>query len=278
MVLTIDAGNTKTKWALFDASGNIRHQAACLNAEITTAKLLPDTLTCTQIVISNVAGTQHAEQLQQRIQPYQIAATWVNSSKQAANVINNYAKPESLGTDRWAALIAAWHLQQASCVVVNAGTATTIDAVIHHEANGKTHGEFIGGMILPGIALMQTSLGAATAQLPKTAATAGQPDSATMQPFATSTSDAIYSGAIHATLGAITQMLHALEQQSQTPTLILSGGNAGVIKQALTQQDSNYHATLHGKKTVTIVENLVLQGLYLLAQPAINNNSSSTSS
>ena len=271
MVLTIDAGNTKTKWALFDANGNICHQDACLNAEIASAKLLPDALTCTQIVISNVAGAQHAEQLQQRIATYQTTTNWVTASKQAADVVNNYTTPASLGTDRWAALIAAWHLHHASCVVVNAGTATTIDAIIHRENADYPYGEFIGGMILPGIELMQKSLGAATAQLPKTVALADQ--QAAIRPFATNTSDAIFSGAIHATLGAITQMLQATEQYSSTPKLIISGGNAGVIQQALMQQDSAYGVIQHSKKTVTIVDNLVLQGLYLLAQPVINTNS-----
>lgn len=283
MVLTIDAGNTKTKWALFNASGEICHQDACLNSAIASTKLLPDTLSCQQILISNVAGAQHAEQLQQLIKPYQATTTWVTSSKQAAHVINHYTIPESLGTDRWAALIAAWHIQHATCVVVNAGTATTIDAIMQREADGKPYGEFIGGMILPGIALMQTCLGAATAQLPKTAAASQQATNqqTSIQPFATNTSDAIYSGAIHATLGAIQQMLQAVAQQGEKPVLILSGGNAGVIKQALAQQDSNSSTVLHSEKTVTIttsmhisiVDNLVLQGLYLLAQPAINTNS-----
>jgi len=271
MVLTIDAGNTKTKWALFDASRSICHQDACLNTEITTAKLLPDTLNCTQIVISNVAGEQHAAQLQQRIVSYQAITTWVIASKQAADVVNSYTTPASLGTDRWAALIAAWHLHHASCVVVNAGTATTIDAIIHRENADYPYGEFIGGMILPGIELMQKSLGAATAQLPKTVALADQQTA--IKPFANNTSDAIYSGAIHATLGAITQMLQATEQYSTPPKLIISGGNAGVIQQAFMQQDSAYGKIEHSKKTVTIVDSLVLQGLYLLAQPVINKNS-----
>jgi len=72
-------------------------------------------------------------------------------------------------------------------------------------------------------------------------------------------------------------MLQAVTPQGQKPTLILSGGNAGLIQQALAQQDYSDSSVLDGKKTVTItatiVDNLVLQGLYLLAQPAMNNNS-----
>lgn len=281
MVLTIDAGNTKTKWALFDTDGNICHQDACLNSEIANVALLPDTLNCSQIVISNVAGTQHAKQLQQRIAPYQAITSWIKSGKQIANVINHYATPESLGTDRWAALIAAWHIQQKTCVVINAGTATTIDALIHREIDGKTYGEFIGGMILPGIDLMQHSLGIATAQLPNNITDRLTPTQLATSPFATSTANAIYSGAVNATSGAIKQMAHAIAQSyKQQPTILISGGNAVTIKQGLLDNNLTQNAIEHSintptppqtEKTVTIVDNLVLQGLYLLKSPEIHS-------
>lgn len=274
MILTIDAGNTKTKWALFDTHGNIRHQDACFNAEIATAELLPNPFHCSQIVISNVAGAQHAEKLEKRLQPHQATITWIKASKQAANMTNQYSQPETLGTDRWAALIAAWHLQQSSCVVVNAGTATTIDAVIHHAVDGKTYGEFVGGMILPGIDLMQQSLGTGTAQLPKNITHAPAEVKGVISPFATTTANAIYSGAINATSGAIKQMMQTITQTYQhQPKVIISGGNAMAIKQSLHEehlektlnQNSPDMATLQTEKTVTIVDNLVLHGLYLLA-------------
>jgi type III pantothenate kinase len=280
MVLTIDAGNTKTKWALFDDDGEISDQGACLNAHLSTANLLPDSLTCDQIVISNVAGEAHAKQLQQLTSIYEVTTHWLTASKQLGYVINNYTTPKSLGSDRWAALIAAWHMQHTTCVVVNVGTATTIDAILSTQIDGKTFGVFIGGMILPGIDLMQQSLGVATAQLPKIPTeistnpkTTDSPQF-TVNPFATNTTHAIYSGAVNATLGAIQQMSQAVEQQyRQTPELIISGGNARVIAQHLTNENSPDITTHQTKKPVTITENLVLQGLYLFTKLAVKQTS-----
>jgi type III pantothenate kinase len=277
MVLTIDAGNTKTKWALFDDDGKICHQSACLIAHIATANLLPDSLTCDQIMISNVAGETHAKQLQQLINTYQATTVWITASKQAAHVINHYSTPELLGSDRWAALIAAWHMQHETCVVVNAGTATTIDAIVSTPIDGETFGVFIGGMILPGIDLMLQSLGTAAAQLPKTTTNTATHPQAIVSPFATTTSDAILGGAVNATLGAIKHMMQAIEQQyMQTPQLIISGGNAMLIQQSFTNENSADTAIEQTKKTVTIIDNLVLQGLYLLTEPAIKQTSQST--
>ncbi|WP_235189702.1 type III pantothenate kinase [Methylotenera sp. L2L1] len=277
MVLTIDAGNTRTKWALFDDAGNIHHQGACLNKEIASANMLPGSLTCEQIVISNVAGEEHAKQLHHLTVAYQATAYWFTASKQCSDVINNYATPELLGSDRWAALIAAWHMQHETCVVVNAGTATTIDAIVSTQINGEVFGVFIGGMILPGIDIMQQSLGTATAQLPKTTTDTATRQQTAVSPFATTTTNAIYSGAAHATLGAIKHMLQTVEHQyGHTPALIISGGNAILIQQNLTNENSADSAAQPTKKPVTIADNLVLQGLYLSTTPAIKQTTQST--
>jgi len=262
MLLAIDAGNTRTKWALFNELGETGPQYACLNSELGTAHFLPALPGCKHIVISNVAGEQHAALLTKTLSPCQLPTHWIKSSQQTAGVINRYTSPETLGTDRWAALIAAWHLKQCACVVINAGTAITIDVLNVHKNidalnvsknNLECLGEFMGGMILPGLDLMQRSLGIATAQLPKTETPAHQ---ATKDIFAKNTANAIYNGALHAALGAIQHMVQALNQHSkQEPQIIISGGNAHIIADALKPYVTNQ---------VSIVDNLVLQGLYLI--------------
>jgi type III pantothenate kinase len=151
-------------------------------------------------------------------------------------VRNGYSNVSRLGSDRWAALIAAWHLIGGSCLVVNSGTATTVDAL-----SGK--GEFTGGLILPGVELMQRSLCTATAQLQ-----AGQGEYAA---FPRNTADALFSGAIQASCGAIERQ-HALLDDDGAPVL-LSGGAAGVLR-------------AHLNLPLRIVDNLVLHGLLLIAQ------------
>jgi len=60
---------------------------------------------------------------------------WVHGEPERCGVRSRYERPEQLGPDRWAALIAARALRHAPCLVVNAGTATTVDAL---SADGRT--------------------------------------------------------------------------------------------------------------------------------------------
>lgn len=257
MLLTIDVGNTRTKWAVFNAVGEIQLQAACVNPLLAAADLSAAALGYSRVVISNVAGSSLASLLTEKLRSAAIPIHWLKSTAQAADVMNSYEPSASLGSDRWAALIAAWHINPGPCVVVNAGTAVTIDALTMDATLNS--GRFLGGLILPGLELMQRSLGLAAAQLPLYNAEIAAHKPATI--FANSSVDAIYAGGIFAILGAITQMTCALQQHSQqTPSIIMSGGNAALIYQQLAQANMLNNMIAQ----VRIVDHLVLQGLYVI--------------
>ena len=143
---------------------------------------------------------------------------------------NAYDNPGQLGADRWAALIGAHALHPGAAIVVMAGTATTIDAL-----DGT--GRFRGGLILPGLALMRTALARNTADLPHA--------TGHYRSLPTNTDDAIVSGAIHATLGAIERMRATLGKDT---LCLLSGGAAGELAP---------HLELPQQQ----IDNLVLEGL-----------------
>ncbi|WP_047548344.1 type III pantothenate kinase [Methylotenera sp. G11] len=255
MLLTIDAGNTRTKWAVFNRNGEITHNGVCANDQLAGIDLSPRTLGYERVIISNVAGKVHASRLEKLLASHHQPVLCVTASPEACNVINGYAEPETLGTDRWAALIAAWHSKHTACVVVNAGTAVTVDA-LHGASGSKQQGEFLGGMILPGIRLMQASLGVGTAQLPLKNAIRESAENTPVNIFAKSTAQAMDAGALNAITGAVERMAAALEAQCwQTPFIILSGGDADVIQHHLTDRVTN---------PTVIIDNLVLNGLYLL--------------
>lgn len=257
MLLTIDAGNTRTKWAIFDRHGEITRHGACVNDQLSNIDLNPKSLGYERIIISNVAGKAHALRLENLLASHDRPILWVKASNDACNVINGYIDVETLGSDRWASLIAAWHIKHAPCVVVNAGTAVTIDA-LHSQSDNNQQGEFLGGMILPGLKLMQTSLGLGTAQLPIKDTTQDSNENTPADIFAKSTIQAIDAGAMHAITGAIEHMANALEAKcGQTPFIVMSGGDAPVIQSYLTDTVTN---------PTVIVDNLVLKGLYLLGK------------
>ncbi len=242
LILAIDAGNTRVKWGLFDEAGRLAGHGVCLNTELAGLRLpIAD-----KAVISNVAGSTVEAQLKMLLANY-ANVQFITSQTEACGVTNSYLQREKLGTDRWAALIAAWHIKQAPCVVVNAGTAVTIDAL--------DNAIFNGGLIMPGIDLMQQSLYLGTAQLP----IQNLRKETDVSIFATSTNDAIYAGTLYAITGAITLMAQELEKKTgKTPWILMSGGNANQIRLQFNKQDSVTNQVL-------IVDNLVLQGLYLLS-------------
>jgi type III pantothenate kinase len=120
--------------------------------------------------------------------------------------------------------------------VATCGTATTIDAI-------SAQGDFLGGMILPGLKLMAASLARDTAQLPQAAPGASVPPL-----FADNTNDAIVSGCVSAQAGAIERAVAAHKAQA----CIVSGGAAPYIAPALNVPHR-------------MADNIVLTGLHAAA-------------
>ena len=163
MLLLIDAGNTRIKWALLapDAPlGGWLASGAVTHAELDTLAAQWAPLSITDALLSNVAGVAIALRLRSMLPlPVRdfVSLPWL------AGVTNGYRNPAQLGCDRFAAAIGAHALAPGQAVIVaNCGTATTIDAV-------TADGVFLGGMILPGLGLMASSLARNTAQLPQIA-------------------------------------------------------------------------------------------------------------
>lgn len=238
-MLLFDAGNSRCKW-VWVRDGKWILRGVLDNQDDVSWQELKRRFAAMQapgkILASNVAGENIRQRLSGLCAVWNLMPAWLVASEAQCGVSSLYAPASSLGSDRWAALIAAWHAERTACLVVNCGTATTIDAL-------SGTGEFIGGLIMPGIALMQQSLAANTAQL--------QAAQGKVQDFPRNTADAITSGAVRATAGAIAQQLKLLQSYS-IARCVVSGGAAEVLM-----------PHLHGD--VRYVEDMVLQGLQLIA-------------
>ena len=218
MQLLIDAGNTRIKWALTDIDHVVDEwytMGSVVHADLGKLKQAWSTKKIKRVLISNVAGDSVASQLRKILAELNVpesALAWFRAQAECAGVRNAYAQPTQLGSDRFASLIGARHRYVGQrLLVVTCGTATTIDAL---EADGT----FVGGMILPGLATMATSLAVNTALLPSV----DKADRARV--FADNTHDAIISGCLSAQAGAI---MYAYEQRTDPlARCVLSGGAA----------------------------------------------------
>lgn len=243
-ILAIDIGNTRIKWGYCEAGGWVRQGwVATANAHELQKEfsVLP---VARRTVISNVAGSAARAQVTAALNASAPQPQWVAAAASQCGVSSGYADPVTLGPDRWAALIGAWNLTGAACVVANVGTTMTVDAL-------SSEGVFLGGCIVPGATLMRDALARDTANLARR--------EGAFSFFPDNTGDAIFSGAVNALAGAVERMAGYLHESAGVmPPVLLSGGAAALIEKRLDAQ-------------VTVVDNLVLEGLLQIAlQPGVN--------
>jgi type III pantothenate kinase len=238
-MLLVDIGNSRIKWALAEKDLWLHQGSADITDWVVMQQAWAGMPQPRKVVVSNVAGRQAEERIRIICAAWSCTVEFVTAQARQCGVTNRYDQPVQLGSDRWAALIGAWHQLRTACLVVSLGTATTIDAL-------SADGEFLGGLILPGIAMMKSSLSAGTAQL---MATTGN-----WVEFPRNTADAIASGAIQATVGAIRQQYHLLGQPAAY--CVLSGGAAA-------------WAQPHLDVPLLHLDNLVLRGLHIIGMEAV---------
>lgn len=248
MLLLVDAGNTLIKWAVIDENASTQGRwldsGAALHADVAQLEQDWRRHNISRALISNVAGQARQSQLGMMLSNLKVASLsieWFASTSEQAGVRNSYRHPAQLGCDRFAAMIGAHALfPEQALIVATCGTATTVDAI-------TADGLFVGGMILPGLGLMATSLARNTAHLPQVAQ-----NSLKLYPFASNTSDAIISGCIAAQTGAIEHATALHAERSNEVLCVLSGGAALSIAPHLSAEHQ-------------IVDNLVLIGLHTVA-------------
>ncbi len=218
--LAIDIGNTRLKWALYDAPApgaapRLQGAGFLENIDALAEGDWPAIPAPRAILGCNVAGDAVRRRAEEQLELWDAPPSWVVPSAQEAGVSNGYDHPTRLGADRWTALIGArWHVLHRGlgqpALVVMIGTAVTVDAL-------DAQGTFLGGLILPGHGIMLRALESGTAGL--------RVPTGEVKLFPTNTSDALTSGGNYAITGAIERMHRHLRQHTgQVPLTLMTGG------------------------------------------------------
>ena len=246
MILLIDIGNTRIKWARLERS-NLQLQSAAAHADWTVATFADMVLKsgnrCERALVSNVSGQRMADVVRNAVlQTWQIEAQFVTSTAATGGVRNAYPQPAKLGVDRWLAIIGAHALERGAVCVVSVGTALTIDGI-------DAQGRHLGGVIVPGPDLMVSSLLNNTSEI----AARAQQGSAAEALFADNTLGAILQGAEHALAALVERAFGVMRRTlNETPKLLLTGGASARLEKSL---GLPYRS----------VPDLVLQGLAVIA-------------
>lgn len=236
MILEFDAGNTRIKWR-------------CLNPLTATVEAEGVVSGVKELIIAvgadhrvefarlcSVRAGPDVEEIRQWI-----ATTWglelqiAEVSRRCGGVSNHYIEPGRLGVDRWLAMLAARQISTESCVIVDSGTALTIDVL-------DRDGEHRGGFIIPGLSLMRESLQANT----DIRVAAGH-EELTLEP-GHSTEAAVFNGTLTALIATIERVSDSITEGGQ-PTLYFTGGGADLL------------AAYTSLPKIKVVAGLVLDGL-----------------
>ena len=262
----MDIGNRRLKWATATADdldgrcGALGYDEAHALPEL-AAQL--DRLEAPESVwVSCVARREIRRAVEEYARgAWSLQPVFIAAQKQQAGVVNSYPDSAALGSDRWAALVAAADLcPRQPVIVVDAGTAVTVDLL--------DGGTFRGGVIFPGVHAMRCALGVQTANIAANSAGNSAANSADDAPasvvanaIATDTQGAVASGALFATAGGVN--LAVARQRVVLPDdsgahcpIIVTGGDAERIAPLLSLE----------KAEISIDPQLVLRGLAIIAR------------
>lgn len=242
MDLLLDIGNTSLKWATSDAGAlaemrSVRHHGG-LPIDLHAAWELLDPPE--RILAANVGGPDLGAGISKACRSrWGLDPVFAATEPERLGVTIAYERPEHLGVDRWLTLLVAHRICPGPALIVDAGTAITYDALL-------ADGRHLGGLILPGLAMMRDGLLAGT-HIPRVEPRAQD------GPWATDTASAIATGPLEAASALAQALLDHLQSESgDRPALLLTGGDAEQLLPALAVP------ALHRA-------DLVLRGLALLA-------------
>ncbi len=227
--LLLDVGNSRIKWGVLDKgeirrTGHISQERIRDNGLQVLTTRLPRRVD--QVLVSNVAGASFATRLSGVVGMHcDCDVRFARVQKRGWGLRNSYTQPRRMGVDRWVAMVGARAEVQGASLVVDVGTAVTLDAI-------DKGGNHLGGQIIPGVAIMADSLTSAASDIPAVRPLPPR-EGTSMQMFARNTAAAVREGAANAIAGAVDRAIRTLRSNGHKPTVILTGGDASRILGAL---------------------------------------------
>ena len=258
MILAIDIGNTTTSFGVFER-GRLRSQFAIA----TQSNRTPDEITlqlkalakvrrlhlrrASQIILCSVVPRMSSV-LIQTLRAMKTVPIRVVGQDLQVPLINRYAYPEQVGQDRLVGAYAAWQEfgkgRGHDCIVADFGTAVTIDVV-------TKQGEYLGGVIAPGLELSLDALASRTALLPKV--DLREPPELLGRDTANSIRSGIVYGGAALCDGLITQLKRRYSPKAE---VVATGGASSLLAK-------------YAKTITHLRPHLVLEGLYALSHTPV---------
>lgn len=241
MDLFIDVGNTKIKWCL-TSTGGIEKTGSIFNTELIDLSINSEDIKT--VFISSVNSENLEKQIVEKIKPLCPHIYFAKVNKQFLET--NYS--DELGVDRWLGVLALTEKTKKNAIIIDSGTALTIDLLLI-ENDSFLHK---GGLILPGFHLFNQSL------MQNSAAIRLKNKDITID---INNSDmALLHGFLMSVSGAVEKFIMHHHLNFNDIDIYLTGGDANIIFDSLEEQlQLKYHR----------IENAVIEGLKIYKKLAL---------
>ncbi|UKT63295.1 type III pantothenate kinase [Pedobacter mucosus] len=215
--LSIDIGNSSTKIAVFENQKIIDYQRIGA-LKIEDLIRLIESFSIKKSIISSV--NQEINLIEDYLK---IHTQYIRFSTSLTNGVHNkYKTPDTLGLDRWAAVLGAYKLFPGNaCLIIDAGTCITYDLI-------NINGDYFGGSISPGIEMRFKAVNEFTNRLPLVNWSGNDEI-----PAGTDTQSAIKSGVLQGTINEIEGFIAINNKQESTLKVIITGGDAKFLYKQL---------------------------------------------
>jgi type III pantothenate kinase len=245
MLLAVDVGNTQTHFGAFSGSELVEHWRFATVRDSTRDELgatLANLLSLRGLGFNDLDASIVSSTVPQLGQEWALAAE--RYLAHAMPIVGpgirtgmpiRMENPRELGADRLVNAVAAHHRLGGPCVVVDFGTAITYDAI-------SEEGEYLGGIIAPGVEISMEALTERAAKLPKI--DLGEPRSL----IGKTTVDAIRSGVVYGFAGQVEGILGRLRRElgAETPAVATGGLAASIVPFTDTIDEVDDLLTLNG--------------------------------
>jgi type III pantothenate kinase len=231
--LLVDIGNTQIKYALVSdisdvTSVNCCHQPLDLADCIRLAN---------QVVVASVGHLTLVAELERLCEHFNTPCNVIKTAANSLGIQCAYEKFQTLGVDRWLAILAAREITQLPVAVIDLGTANTCDIVVNNK--------HLGGWIAPGFSVMRESLLNNTQQV---FADTSMPD---ILEIGNTTEKCVSYGCLASQTGFVMLAEQYLNNKYEDYFVLVTGGGQNSLR-------------LGSNKKILFFPNLVLRGLFRL--------------
>jgi type III pantothenate kinase len=231
MIVAIDVGNTTTKFGFFEGKEPVFRLDITSDKELGVEdywrpvhEALPPTTVIEGVILCSVVPAATPVLSKLSIEKLGQKPVILDSTT-PIRLVNRYRPPKDVGGDRLANAFAVWKTYGAPAIIVDIGTAVTVDVL-------SEEGEYLGGVISPGVEMAAEALHRKTALLPHV----------TLQPVETvlgrDTLSAVRSGLTHGYAAMIAGLIQKLKDELGLPqrtTIVLTGGHVETFRDLLSE-------------------------------------------